>query len=127
MMEKVVLPAPRPRRTEEEVIAQCPWATTGCKGRKPNIITSLELDPAIMEQRNLHLQEKYAEIQAKETRYEELDCEDAEYLNVAFGSSARIAQKQWSMPGKKVAKADYSARSPCGRSLLMLWLNVPVR
>lgn len=49
MMEKVVLPAPRPRRTEEEIIAQCPWAATGCKGRKPNIITSLELDPAVME------------------------------------------------------------------------------
>jgi pyruvate/2-oxoacid:ferredoxin oxidoreductase alpha subunit len=48
MMEKVVLPEYRPRRTEEEILAQCPWATTGCKGRKPNIITSLELDPAIM-------------------------------------------------------------------------------
>ena len=29
MMEKVVLPEPRPRRTEEEIIAQCPWAATG--------------------------------------------------------------------------------------------------
>ena len=28
MMEKVVLPEPRPRRTEEEIIAQCPWAAT---------------------------------------------------------------------------------------------------
>ena len=93
MMEKVVLPEYRPRRTEEEILAQCPWATTGCKGRKPNIITSLELDPAIMEQRNLHLQAKYAEIEEKETRYEELDTEDAEYLIVAFGSCARIAQK----------------------------------
>ena len=93
MMEKVVLPEPRPRRTEEEIIAQCPWATTGRKGRKPNIITSLELDPAVMEQRNLHLQAKYAEITAYETRYEEIDCEDAEYLIVAFGSCARIAQK----------------------------------
>ena len=93
MMEKVVLPVPRPRRTDEEVIAQCPWAATGCKGRKPNVITSLELDPAIMEQRNLHLQKKYAEIEANETRYEELHCEDAEYLIVAFGSCARIAQK----------------------------------
>ena len=93
MMEKVVLPKPRPRRTEEEIIAQCPWATTGRKGRKPNIITSLELDPAVMEQRNLHLQAKYAEITAHETRYEEIDCEDAEYLIVAFGSCARIAQK----------------------------------
>ena len=93
MMEKVVLPEPRPRRTDEEVIEQCPWATTGCKGRKPNIITSLELNPEVMEKRNLHLQEKYAEIEANETRYEEIDCEDAEYLIVAFGSCARIAQK----------------------------------
>ena len=46
-----------------------------------------------MEQRNLHLQAKYAEITAHETRYEEIDCEDAEYLIVAFGSCARIAQK----------------------------------
>ena len=94
MMEKVTLPAPRPRRTEAEIIEQCPWAANGRReGRKPNIITSLELDPAVMEQRNLHLQAKYAEIEEKEIRYEEIDCEDAEYLIVAFGSCARIAQK----------------------------------
>ena len=94
MMEKVVLPAWRPRRTDEEVIAQCPWATTGkTKGRKPNIITSLELDSAIMEQRNIHLQAKYKEISENEVRFEEIACEDADYLIVAFGSCARIAQK----------------------------------
>ena len=94
MMEKVTLPAPRPRRTEAEIIEQCPWAANGRReGRKPNIITSLELDPAVMEKRNLHLQAKYSEIEEKEIRYEEIDCEDAEYLIVAFGSCARIAQK----------------------------------
>lgn len=94
MMEKVTLPASRPRRTEAEIIEQCPWAANGRReGRKPNIITSLELDPAVMEKRNLHLQAKYAEIEEKEIRYEEIDCEDAEYLIVAFGSCARIAQK----------------------------------
>ena len=94
MIEKVTLPAPRPRRTEAEIIEQCPWAANGRReGRKPNIITSLELDPAVMEKRNLHLQAKYAEIEEKEIRYEEIDCEDAEYLIVAFGSCARIAQK----------------------------------
>lgn len=94
MMEKVILPAWRPRRTDEEVIAQCPWATTGkTKGRKPNIITSLELDSAIMEQRNIHLQAKYKEISENEVRFEEIACEDADYLIVAFGSCARIAQK----------------------------------
>jgi 2-oxoglutarate ferredoxin oxidoreductase subunit alpha len=94
MMEKVTLPAQRRRLTDEEVIARCPWAANGrTPGRKPNIITSLELDPAEMEKRNLHLQQKYAEIQEKEVRFEEIDCEDAEYLIVAFGSCARIAQK----------------------------------
>ena len=38
MMAKVVLPAQKPRRTEAEVIEQCPWAATGkAKDRKPNI------------------------------------------------------------------------------------------
>ncbi len=94
MMEKVTLPPFRPRRTDEEVIAQCPWAATGKRGgRKPNIITSLELDPNIMEQRNIHLQEKYRAIEQNEVRYEELQCDDAEYLIVAFGSCARIGMK----------------------------------
>lgn len=94
MMEKVVLPKPRRRLTDEEVLARCPWAANGrAKGRKPNIITSLELDPSIMEQRNIHLQKKYAEIEENEVRYEEIECEDAEYLIVAFGSCARIGLK----------------------------------
>ena len=63
MMERVVLPEQKPRRTEAQIIEECPWATTGRdRTRQPNIITSLELKPEIMEQRNLHLQEKYAEI-----------------------------------------------------------------
>ena len=94
MMEKVVLPPQKPRRTEEEVIKECPWATTGrTKGRKPNIITSLELKPEAMESRNLHLQAKYQEIKDKEVRYETLQCDDADYVIVAFGSAARLTQK----------------------------------
>jgi len=94
MMEKVVLPPLKPRRTDEEVIAQCPWASTGRpKTRRPNIITSLELKPEAMEARNLHLQRKYAEIREKEVRYETQRCDDAEYVIVAFGSAARIAEK----------------------------------
>ena len=94
MMEKIVLPPYKPRRTEEEIRKECPWATIGrTKDRKPNIITSLELKPEAMEARNLHLQEKYKEIQEKEVRYETLCCEDAEYLIIAFGSAARLTQK----------------------------------
>lgn len=94
MMEKVVLPPFQPRRTEEELIAQCPWAVQGKKkGRRPNIVTSLELDPARMEENNLRFQAKYRRIEENEVRYEEFLCEDADYLLVAFGSSARICQK----------------------------------
>jgi 2-oxoglutarate ferredoxin oxidoreductase subunit alpha len=94
MMEKVVLPPYHTRRTEEEVIAECPWAARGKKeGRKPNVITSLELDPAKMEENNIRFQAKYRQIEENEVRYEEFLCEDADYLLIAFGSSARICQK----------------------------------
>ena len=94
MMEKVVLPPQKPRRTDEEVIAQCPWASTGkTKDRKPNIITSLELKPEAMEKNNLRFQAKYKLIEENEVRFEEINCEDADYLIVAFGSMARIGQK----------------------------------
>ncbi|MCI6617254.1 MAG: 3-methyl-2-oxobutanoate dehydrogenase subunit VorB [Prevotella sp.] len=94
MMEKVVLPPFKPRRTEEEVLRECPWATFGRKdGRKPNILTSLELMPEAMEQRNLHLQEKYQQIRDTEVRYETQHMEDAEYVIVSFGSAARIGEK----------------------------------
>lgn len=94
MMEKVTLPSQKPRRTEEELIAQCPWATTGRpKSRKPNIITSLELKPELMEVRNIHLQAKYRTIEENEVRCETIACDDADYLIVAFGSMARIGQK----------------------------------
>lgn len=94
MMEKVVLPPQKPRRTEEQILRECPWATTGRrKGRRPNVITSLELSPEVMEQRNLELQEKYRNIQDHEVRYETQQCDDADYLIVAFGSASRIAEK----------------------------------
>ena len=93
MMEKVILPDQKPRLSDEEVAANCPWATTGHKPDKRAIITSLELDSAVMEQNNLRFQEKYRKIEENEVRYEETMTEDADYILVAFGSSARICQK----------------------------------
>ena len=94
MMEKVVLPPMKPRRTEEEIIKECPWASTGrTRGREPNIITSLELRPELMEEKNRALQAKYEEIRNNEVRFETLLTDDAEYVFVAFGSAARVAEK----------------------------------
>ena len=106
MMEKLVLPPFKPRRTEAQIQEECPWATNGCKKeRQPNILTSLELDSAIMEKKNLHLQAKYKEIKEKEVRFETLMCEDAEYLIVAFGSAARIGLKVIEMCREEGIKA----------------------
>ncbi len=94
MMEKVKLPEYRRRRTEEEIRKQCPWATLGkTPDRKPNIITTLELDAHAMERINLNLQAKYKKIEETEIRYQEINCDDMDYLIVAFGSAARISQK----------------------------------
>lgn len=94
MMEKVTLPPYKPRRTEEQIRKECPWATIGrTADRQPNIITSLELRSEEMEKRNINLQHKYQAIRENEVRYETIDCDDADYLIVSFGSAARIAEK----------------------------------
>lgn len=94
MMEKVVLPEQRPRRTPEQIREQCPWALTGKHGRDHhNVITSLEMDSVRMEKNNERFQETYRRISENEVRFEEHYTEDAEYLIVAFGSIARIALK----------------------------------
>lgn len=97
MMEKVVLPEQRPRRTEEEIRKQCPWAINGKKGRKQNVLTTLELDDEKMEENNLRYQRTYREIEKNEVRCETINTEDCEYLLVAFGSMARICQKVMEM------------------------------
>lgn len=94
MMEKVKLPEFRPRRTDDEIRKQCPWATLGkTADRKPNVITTLQLDSQIMEEWNLALQAKYRIIEENEVRYQEINCTDIDYLIVAFGSAARVSQK----------------------------------
>ena len=105
MMEKVVLPEQRPRRTDEEVKKQCPWAANGRTGlRKRNVVTSLEMEPAKMEVNNHRLQAVYKEIEENETRWEEIGVEGADYLMVAFGSIARICDKARELAAEKGIK-----------------------
>lgn len=93
MMEKVELRPQQERLTDDEIARRYPWATTGCRNRRPNVITSVELQPEIMERHNLHLQAKYKEIEANEVRYELSGSEQPVLGIVAFGSAARISQK----------------------------------
>jgi 2-oxoglutarate ferredoxin oxidoreductase subunit alpha len=101
MMEKVELFDQIPRDTKNEF----PWAATGKPAsRKKNTITSLDLDPLKMEQHNYDLQEKYKKISENEVRYELIDHEDADYMIIAYGSSARISQKTIKLARKKGIK-----------------------
>ncbi len=117
MMEKVVLPEQRARRTDDEIRQQCPWAASGRKdGRKRNVITSLELESSRMEVINEQLQARYHEIENNETRWEEIGTEDADYLIVAFGSIARISDKAREIAAEEESRSESSARSLSGPS-----------
>lgn len=94
MMEKVELFDQIPRLTAEEINERYPWATNGKPmGKERRILTSLHLDPHKLEKHNFKLQAKYKDIEANEVRYELIDCDDAEYIIIAYGSSSRISQK----------------------------------
>ena len=95
MMEKVVLSAPKPRWSDEQIAEMWgSWAVTGKPAsRTRNIVTSVELDPLRQERFNHKLTDKYRTICEREARCEMVACEDADYVIVAYGSSARIVQK----------------------------------
>lgn len=101
MMEKVELPPQKERVSEYDQS----WVTTGkTKDRERNIITSLNLDPDLQYEHNLKLQEKYKSME-EDVMFEKIECDDADFLLVAYGSSARICQKVVELArdrGKKV-------------------------
>jgi len=105
MMEKVWIGDQHPRLTEKEIIEKYPWATTGkTSDRERNIITSLDLDPYRHERHNIKLQEKYRKIEENEVVYEEINCDDAEYIIVAYGTSSRISQNTMQLAREKGIK-----------------------
>ena len=74
-------------------VVEKPWATTGTKMKRDhNVITSIYIDPEVLEQHNLKLQAKYRVIEENEVKVEEYNCENADIIIVAYGSVARIAK-----------------------------------
>ena len=93
MMERCVLPPQQPRRTDDEIRKECPWAVNGLglKGREHRFMTSLEMEAPAMEQRNKAMQQKYRQVEATEVRYEEYMTDDADIILVGYGLAARVA------------------------------------
>ncbi|OCA84436.1 3-methyl-2-oxobutanoate dehydrogenase subunit VorB [Bacillus sp. FJAT-27225] len=91
MLGQMMEPVEFTDRYEKELPVK-EWATTGTRGDGARrVITSLELDADSLEQRNIQLQKKFAEIKTNEVRYETYLTEDAEIIITAFGTVARIA------------------------------------
>jgi 2-oxoglutarate ferredoxin oxidoreductase subunit alpha len=68
------------------------WALTGAKGRPPNVVKSLYLDPVILEKHNLEINRKVQEMTKNEVRVETHLTDDAEIIIAAYGTVARIAK-----------------------------------
>ncbi len=88
MMEPVAFRDEEPIETYEK-----PWACTGRGDRKEhNTITSIYIDPDVLEMKNRELQEKYKIVEENEVRYEAIGLDDAEIVITAFSTCSRISK-----------------------------------
>ena len=97
MMEPVEFPEP----VDPDKLPKKEWATDGAKGREPNVINSLALEPEDLEDHNMVLKAKYDKMKEEEVRYEELHTDDADTIIVAYGTTARIASSAIDMARKE--------------------------
>ncbi len=122
MMEPVSFPDPTP------TLPKKPWAVAGTPETRDNLITSIHLEPEVLEAHVRDLQAKYETIAGKETRFEEYRLDDAQLVTVGYGIVSRLlrtavdmAREQgipaglvrpitlWPFPSQKIgALADYA-------------------
>jgi len=96
MMEGVVLPPdlssrPRPERLWAVGIPRGDAAGGRAgKGREPNHVTSIHLDPAELESTIIARFERYKDIAKENTSFEEVNLDKADLVFVAYGTAARV-------------------------------------
>jgi 2-oxoglutarate ferredoxin oxidoreductase subunit alpha len=89
MMEPVEFPD----MIDPDSFEEKPWALTGAKGREPNILTSLFLDPNELEAMNQRLVKKYRQMEKEEKRWDEYNISDNMALAAfAWGTTSRICK-----------------------------------
>lgn len=92
MLGQMMEPVEFHDREQRELPAK-DWAADGLGDRtEHNVINSLFLQADKLEQHNLKLFRKYDVIKEKEVRYELFNCEDADLILVAYGTTARICK-----------------------------------
>ncbi|MFW6279338.1 MAG: 3-methyl-2-oxobutanoate dehydrogenase subunit VorB [Bacillota bacterium] len=93
MIGQMMEPVEFAEEIDPEKLPDKEWATDGAKGREKNVINSLYLDPDVLEDLNWKLDAKYEQMKEEDVKYETYQMEDAELALVAYGTSARIAQR----------------------------------
>jgi 2-oxoglutarate/2-oxoacid ferredoxin oxidoreductase subunit alpha len=76
----------------EPVLPPKDFALTGAKGRPTRVVTTMSLQPAVLEQRNIKMFEKLQKVCDNEVRVECYQTDDAEIIVAAYGTVARIAK-----------------------------------
>lgn len=88
-MKESIIANPRP----SVALPDKEWAVRGRKeGTPQNIVKSLKLGDGEMEKFHWMMHARYQELADKESRWEEVQTDDAELIVTAFGSTARIAR-----------------------------------
>jgi pyruvate/2-oxoacid:ferredoxin oxidoreductase alpha subunit len=67
-----------------------PWAVRGTPDTRQNLITSIQLEPDVLEAHVRKLEAKYKQVAALETRHELYRTADAEILLVGYGIVSRV-------------------------------------
>lgn len=126
MMEPVQMPDYVPAKDLPEKT----WAAGAKHKSERAIINSLYIDPAVLEKHNLKLQKKYDLMTQNEVRVQTELVEDADYVLVAYGTTARVARSAmrklraegmkvglirpitlWPFPDQAIAEAARHAKS----------------
>ena len=91
MLGQMLEPMPVDKRIETKTYPK-PWATTGAKGRPPNIVNSLYMVAEELEETNLRIQSRYAAAERDDLLYDEYGADDSDLVLIAYGTCARICR-----------------------------------
>jgi len=84
MMEPVAFDPPRPVPEPPE------WCVAGTAATRPNLVSSIYLEPDQMERHVLKLEAKYKQAERREVRCEAWRTEDADFVLVGYGIVGRV-------------------------------------
>ena len=86
-------------------IPERPWAVKGTAGTRKNLISSIYLEPDLLEEHVRKLEAKYIRASQIEARHETFETEDAEVLLVGYGITSRVLRSAVEMARREGLKA----------------------